>query len=514
MLVARLPLAGLTVLALTAGARCQEAPVLVLTRERFDAMDRVLDGQRDLAHAKADAYAWGESYMLRGYLEMYLATGDADYLRRLVRVADQILATREARTAVWSVGDPYTVARLTLKDAEGRDALLLRSIRYAYNGQTVVEVQPGTAPGTFTLSTRNAFWQEHGPAAATFADLSLDPASPRYFEAVINDPRYVPEEGFERSPAATEGASFLLVARDLRRGAQRTVAPLPPTNLVADAIPYYGYIGPIYSGMTRFACLVRGRPELQREFGGAARRYVRAARESLDAWESCWRDGPADDEGYYLLQPKGAGMWCDGIAAPFNYLGSAGMVLLDVWECAGDERALDHATRIARLFRRACALTPQGGYSFCYWPPFAADGWAKSERLSVNTPEYGRSDAPDDLSHGAWEVEFAVACEERGIVFGRHDLRRFAKTFTRQLWTGDPQALASRVDGTGGLAQDSMGGGRWLDLCAVEPRIFELNRALWAANGWESGVYGQLAGCYARLFRWQEELGQRRPATD
>lgn len=495
---------------------------IVFTRERFDAMDEVIDRQRDFARAGADDYAWGESYMLRAYVEMYQATGDRDYLRRLVRVADAIIATRDDHRprppgtakppAVWAVGAQYTVAKLVLKDVTGRDCILLRSTRYAYNDQTVVDVVPGP-DSTFTLKTSNEFWQEYGPAEATFADLSLDPASPRYFERVVNDPQYIPDPAFRRSEGVADKPSFLLVATDLRR--DRTIpavlAPVSGEKLLPGVIPYYGYIGPIYSGMTRFASLVHRSPSLQAEFGAAARRFVRAARESLAAWDFCWRNGPGPDEGYYLLQPRGADMWCDRVVAPLNYLGSAGQVILGIWDCTGDDRMLDRARRIANLYKRACTVTDKGGYTWPYWGPPADRGWKREYRWSLNTPDYQAASPPDDLSHAAWELEFAVMCHERGIVFDRRDMRRLAATFTRQLWTGDPANLALRVDGSGGSAEgNSMAGARWLDLCAIEPRIFDLNRELWTSNNWAQGVYGHLTGCYARMFRWQEELGRGR----
>lgn len=509
---------GALVLILTA-ALAHGDPI-VFTRERFDAMDRIIDGQRDFTKASADDYAWGESYMLRAYVEMYQATGDRDYLRRLVRVAEAMLATRDDRRprppgtpkppAVWAVGGKYRVAKLVLRDTAGRDCLLLRSIRYAYNDQTAVDVVPGP-DNSFTLQTSNEFWQDYGPAEATFADLSLDPQSPRYFERVVNNPQYIPDPTFRRSEDAPEQPSFLLVATDLRRdrSAMTPLAPVTDAKLSPGVIPYYGYIGPIYSGLTRFASLVHRTPALRREFGPAARRFVRAARESLAAWEFCWRNGPGPDEGYYLLQPKGADLWCDGVVAPLNYLGSVGQVILGVWYCTGDTRMLERARRIANLYKRACTLTPQGGYTWPYWGPPADRGWKREYGWSLNTPDYPAVSPADDLSHAAWELEFAVMCHERGIVFDRRDLRRFAATFTRQLWTGDPTSLALRVDGSGGPARDnSMAGARWLDLCVIEPRLFELNRQLWTTHNWAQGVYGHLAGCYARMFRWQEELGR------
>ncbi len=500
---------------------------LRFTPELFAQMDARIAQGRDIGGSGAEAFAWGEGYVLRAYLEMYLGTevrdgvGDAAYLDSFVAIADQVLAQRDHFRAqtdprikpgpVWSVAGKYTVGRLVLRDEQGHRAILLRSIRYAYNDRTKVTVTPGETPGTFTLSTENAFWQEHGEANATYANLSLDPASDRYFERVINDPRYVADESFRRVEDPACKPSFLLVALDVRerRSADTVLAAVRDEILVPAMVPYYGYIGPIFAPMTAFATLVHERPQLRETYAEAAGRYVVAARDALDAWEPCWREGPGEGQGYYMLTEKGAGMWCDGIMAPFNYLGSAGQVLLDLWTSTGESRALDHATRIARLFRASCVKQPNGSYTFPYWSPVGYRGWTKAQGLSANTPEYGPTRSAEDLSHGAWEVEFAVMCQERGIVFTRSDMRRFAGTFSRNLWRGPGESLALRVDGTGeGSAGTDIAGARWLDLCPFEPRLFDLNRDLWQAKGYDQGVYEHLACGYARLFRWQEVLGR------
>lgn len=504
-------LCGAAMLAFATPTRGQPA----FTRAKLDDLEHQIDARRNLAKAAADEFAWSEAYVLRGYLEMYLATSDADYLRRLVKVADQIIATRDDKLPahngkparpLWSLGGKYTQARLTLKDAQGRDVIGLRSIRFAYNHQTLVYVVPGPEAGSFSLTTKNEFWRQHLKSDVTVEHLSLDAASPRYFERVINDPHYILNPAFQRDPDSLP--SVLLVAMDLRPDKRATdvLAPLDKAALVPGVVSYYGYIGPIFAPMTCFAKLVLDRPALQAEFKPAAGRYISAAAESLAAYESCWRNGPGTDEGYYLLIDKGAEFWCDGIMAPWNYMAATGQVMANLWDWTKDPKYLDHLTRLATLYKRDCKLLPNGSYSWPYWSKVGATGWKRDQQLSLNTPEYGATAQADDISHASLEVEFAVMCVERRIVFNQEDLARFAMTFTGNIWQPQTRKLAQRVDCSGTAEKNiAVAGARWLELTPNDPQVFAINRTLW--RGFPNvGADGHVVGNYARMFRWLEAL--------
>lgn len=80
--------------------------VRTLWRERFDRNDSAIRGGRgysDLTNDHGDL-AWGEAYLLLGYMEMYRATRDRRYLRQLVEHFDRVLANRDD---VRGVADTY-----------------------------------------------------------------------------------------------------------------------------------------------------------------------------------------------------------------------------------------------------------------------------------------------------------------------------------------------------------------------------------------------------------------------
>lgn len=513
-------MATLSVLAATAALLhplCHGDDDFAFSRDRFDAIARTLDESRDLAKLDGSKAAWGESYVMRAYLEMYQATGDRAYLRRFAKLADGVLACRDdvlgltdhagRSLPLWGIAGKFTVATATVKDEQGREALAVRSIRYAYNDQTIVTVEEGTEPGTWRLSHRNPFWEEHGPGRRQFDNLSLDPGSPRYIETVVNDPGYVPELDVSRE--LEEEPSYLLVVSDSRpeaAPAEKTLAAVE-VSLKPKRLAYWCYIGPIYSPLTRFAFLVKEDPGLQDEFAAAAARYVAAAEESLAVWEPSWRDGPDEGEGYYLLTPKGEPFWCDGIGAPFNYLCAAGQVMLYLHDVTGKAEYRKKAEGIARLLKNRLELRENGAYVWQYWWGPGAKGWSKADGLSVNTPTYPPRRYDEDISHGAWAIEFAVQARQRGIVFDEQDMERFAATFMENLWVADTRELTDRVNGNRERKGSfNLAGGRWSGLCEFEPAIFECMRQIFAEHKYAENAYGQQAAVYARLYRWQVKL--------
>ena len=235
-----------------------------------------------------------------------------------------------------------------------------------------------------------------------------------------------------------------------------------------------------------------------------------AAEESLATWESSWREGPNEGEGYYLLTPKGEPFWCDGIGAPLNYLGGAGQVLLYLHDVTGKQAYRDKAQRIARLFKNELELGDNGAYVWQYWWGAGEDGWTKADGLSDNTPAYAGGKYDEDLSHAAWEVEFAVQAHRRGIVFDEEDMKRLAATFTKNLWVPESNELADRVSGDRKYkGHHNIAGGRWVDLCEFDPQIFDIMRQIFTVHRYDKGAaFGHLAAVYARLYRRQEQLAK------
>src|SRR5215472_761244 len=80
---------------LTAGIMAN-ADAIPNYRARFDQSDHALNagrGYSESLNAKGEL-AWSESYMLMAYVDMYRATQDPAYLRRLTEHFDRLLQNR------------------------------------------------------------------------------------------------------------------------------------------------------------------------------------------------------------------------------------------------------------------------------------------------------------------------------------------------------------------------------------------------------------------------------------
>jgi hypothetical protein len=449
----------------------------------------------------ASALAWGEAGLCHALIDLYEASGDMQYLREMVRRGDRMLSHRDDRRGVtdssgkihkaWSMATKYTVGEGVLVDAAGKPSIRLRSVPFAYNNQTQVEVSAGATDRNFSIIATNAYWQRK----ETFADLSLDPASPRYFAKVINNPAPVPHP--------TQGecgeASCLIRAR----AAAETIAPPTAQKLEMTSLPlaYTGYLGVIYYPLLRFSEMVRREPALQ-ELALAATRFVTAADESYDEYQTEFRNGPAEDEGYYLCCERGGAFPYDNIGEPFNYLGCHVSCELILHRMTGKPVYLDHVQRMARLFKRRLRQGPNDTYVWNYWyEPMTTTGWTGGNSPSDNYPSMAPRPIVEDASHGQLDVLLVVNAAKAGIELDETDVRRLANTFLRSVVKADRSGLNAQVDGTAGAAKlENASVAGWILLSDADPAVYEACREVYLKRNRDE-LYA-----LARLVNWEKRL--------
>jgi hypothetical protein len=123
--------------------------------------------------------------------------------------------------------------------------------------------------------------------------------------------------------------------------------------------------------------------------------------------------------------------------------------------------------RMATHFRQHLRETGKA-YTWNYWD------WIEEGNAEHSNVE--------DSSHGHIDVGFAVEACRRKVVFTEGDLVRFAHTLLDQMWNGslsDPQ-IGARVNTTEGNAYVCTD---WIDLCAWEPKVWDLCWALFRKHG-------------------------------
>ncbi len=197
-----------------------------------------------------------------------------------------------------------------------------------------------------------------------------------------------------------------------------------------------------------FVRIVKADPNLQARYGAKADEYAAALKETIAGYDPDWRNGPGEDEGYYIGRALG------DKHLPLNQMNALGRTLAELAVALDDPVCRDRASRLARFFEHRLTTKPSGAYDWAYWPPTEPAGPSSGE----------------DISHAAINAEFAVLCYERGIVFDRADMDHFAATFTKSIYKG-PGNFAASVAGKGEKSRYSVSVGRWVRLAQFDPQI-------------------------------------------
>lgn len=408
----------LAVLALAASAWAAQPPSLNAPwRDTFDGLAAQLRQARadKPSDNTAGGVAWGDSYELDALLEMFQATGDRSYLDHFVILADRVVASRADKRGEldfkgelrrgWLTGGHYTWGVPTvLPDLAGAPSLEITTSLNAYNNQSAIEVL-AAAEGRFSLVVRD---RRDRKIRGEWREVSMADAEVR-----IN-------------PAPGKVGPL----RVRRLGANPPAPRAPFTPPTAKTVLHGHHTGKIIAPLAQFAAWVKQRPDLS-SYEEKAREYLRCAEETAPEQERSWID--LGDKGYYIFE-KNIPFWCDGLPEPHNTLAATGTAFLWLFEATGEPLYRRRAEQLARFIRSNLEPRPDGTWMFYYWFGPLHTGWKASDNLSANTPARAGAKSPEDVSHLQLTVRFMVECAERGIVFSRDDLLRFARTFNERLF--------------------------------------------------------------------------------
>ncbi|GAA0934248.1 hypothetical protein GCM10009560_41200 [Nonomuraea longicatena] len=470
-------------------------------RATFDEFDRVFHqsgaaGQPGDTN-EAGGLAWGQSYVLMGFVRMYEAYGDPHYLDRLVTNLDLILANRDSVRGVtdhrgrslpgWRAKAPYTVGLVTLKDAAGQDLVEIRTAR-TYADNAVATVRAGTSADRFTLEVRN----NRTNLVATFPDVSLDPAAPDYVVTRVLDAYPTPT---------------LVTARELRTAPAAGAMPvLGETPFVSQPVLFTVHTGMITYPMAAFARLVLRSRKLRsrRTYLNKAQQYLQAARDAAAIHDEEWRQ--TDDGLGYFVWNKGTQLAYDGTEQPLNQGLALGQTYAELAAATGDPFYADRARRMARSFLNEVTADADDAYVWSYWPKNGKlyNGYAKTDGVSEYTPSSVPVRSVEDLSHAAIDVEFAAAVHRHGLFFQDVDMARFARTYSRNLVAPPgPDGIATaylRVDGTGSTTTPGqyLQAPRWMPVAPWDPTVFTHSLSIYDGRAVQP-TQGSQVGCVAYL---------------
>jgi hypothetical protein len=476
------------------------------SRETFDSFDRIFHegpgtGKPDEDN-EAGGLAWGQSYVLLGFLRMYEAYRDTHYLDRLITNVDQMLDQRDSVRGVadyrgrslpaWRAANPYTVGSVDLTDANGRPLLEVRSAR-AYADTASVTVSPGSGEGSFTLEVRN---EQYG-YVDTYANLSMDPGSPDYAVTRV----------YDAYPTLT-----MTTARDPRdapapaQGSQDGSPALGTFALASQPVIFAVHTGMITYPIAAYVRTVYDDPRLrnERRYKAKADEYLTAVTEAVAVHDDEWRE----DGGLgYFQWPKGMPVPYDGTEQPVNQSTALGQTYAELAAVTGSPTYKARTSELARMVGTQLTVDSDDAYVWTYWPRFGVmyRGFAKTGSpdtdVSLYTPAYGSASGGarqlEDLSHAAISVEFAALAFREGLIFRGSDMARFARTYAHNLAT-EADGIATtfvRVDGSGGVAPSGqyLQAPRWMPVAQWDDRIFPHCLAVYADHDVQPGFGSGLA---------------------
>lgn len=434
----------------------QNSPGHLFSDERKISIERAVElyekGYKEdpwVQHPDAATLAWGEFYTLQALVDLYEATGNRQHLEEVAFRGDRLLSHRDDRRGVtdgsgksrpaWSMGQDFVTAEANLLDAAGQPLIELRSTTFDYNNSTRVVVQQ-LSPSRFTLVVSN----ERKKRTETFANLSLDLSDDRYIEKIVNDPMAPPQA---KSGDYTEKSHLLRVTK-VHQGRQLIAQDLTLTPI---PLAFMGYTGIIYDPLMRFAEIVKKNQALSGLLP-AAGRFIRAAEETyLDASARLWRNGPGEEEGYYLCSEKGESFPWDNVGLPFNFLAKHVCTELALYRLTGKKEYLDRSVRMINLFKNRLQYhTENDTYSWDYWyEPVTTTGWKPSDNISENIRFLKPFGGPEDISHASITISLVEAGYRMGIGFDKIDMQRFANTLLRNILNEDKATVSSDVAGRG-----------------------------------------------------------------
>jgi hypothetical protein len=388
-------------------------------RQKFDDLNETLlaNQQGKPVDNIAGGIAWGLSYQMDAYLDMFETTGEATYLNDFIDLADRVLSARADKTGTldyrgritfgWPSGGHYTLGvPVVLEDARGKPSIRLRTIARSHNDKTAIAVLAASKENKFHLLVIDNRI-ENEPKEILHEDLTLKSV----------------EEQVNPSPGET-GLIEVQVVGD------SVPAPKEAFTSETEIMTFHGHhTGKIVIPFARFCALVLGQGKSP-EHIPKAREYLSEMRATMAEHDQFYVD--KGDWGYTIFE-KGSPFWCDGAPEVHNTLSCSGDAYLHLYRATGEPFFLERASELATLIRDHHIENPDGTWMFYYWWGLMHEGWGEEDEVSENLPFLEGYKTPEDLSHFQLSLRFMLDCQEDGLVFTEGDLRKWAKTFRERM---------------------------------------------------------------------------------
>jgi hypothetical protein len=252
------------------------------------------------------------------------------------------------------------------------------------------------------------------------------------------------------------------------------------------------HAGMICFPIARSVQLVRAGGQKTAAYSARAEALVPLIEEALREFDSEWRDGPEDGQGYYVFP--------NDTILPLNQQNAPGRALFVLSELTGKQKYRDKADKLSAFMKCKLTYIEDGDYYL----------WAYYAKPPTAPPGRG-----EDVSHAAINAHFMYLAWTYNSTLDDTDMARLTRTFTDALYLGNGQ-FAANVGGNKPNNSYTPQLPRWCALARFDPLVEQYMLEYVAAHPKEtdgalSDTTGPMAYGYlmrARALREQDERGK------
>ncbi|MCG5454656.1 hypothetical protein PSH03_003818 [Micromonospora sp. PSH03] len=431
--------------------------------DRYVAMDAAF-GDSIYTGPDSATLAWGESYVLNSYLDVYELSRDTRWLDKLVTHVDQIIANADDDDndgyLGWSTSrySPDEVLNTGFETAASGDSTMAANWTRWQTTSATARRTTDRASGAYgmQINSDGAAWRRiyqqlgtyepntvydltfrartNGSAAGGRAHIIDRTTNTVLCSTAFTNTTWATHSTGCRTPSAAGHDLQLFLGHSDYQISGGSASFDDVT--VKGRFPYIVHDGMIGTAIAKFARLVHGQPSLPATYAEQAATYRAFLEDEIvPRWESSPYIGNTwiSTAGTYTQPPNFDSFSHSPRPAndylPYNQSLAYGQMLLVLHQVNGDATYLDRARRTGQFFKGRLTLNGDA-YTWTYSP---------------------QSTAVEDTSHANIDVGAARELYESGNVFTATDMQRFTNTLTQLMWNGSltTPRVSKFVNGTG-----------------------------------------------------------------
>ncbi|MEV4760354.1 hypothetical protein AB0J86_35355 [Micromonospora sp. NPDC049559] len=432
--------------------------------DRYVAMDAAV-GDSSYTSRDSATLAWGESYILSSYLDVYQLTRDTHWLDRLVTHADRIIANADDQDGDgylgWSTSrySPQELLNTGFETATSGDSTMAANwVRWQTNSTTARRTTDRVG-GSYAMQINSdgALWRKvyqqlgayepntvydlkfsaktNGSAAGGRAYLIDDTTGTILCSKAFTNTAWTAFSLECRTPAATGHALQVWLGHNDYRVSGGSA--YFDNVSVSGRFPYMVHDGMVGTPIAQFVRLAQRTPSLPAAYHERAAAYrAFLENEIVPRWESSayigntWVSGT----GTYQQSPRFDAFSHTRPAnnyLPYNQSLAYARMLLVLQQVNGNATYLDRARRTGQYFKNGLTLADDA-YTWRY-------------------ASYSAAGSAEDTSHANIDIGAARELYESGNIFTATDMQRFTNALTTKMWNGSLTApvVTKFVNGTG-----------------------------------------------------------------